>query len=197
MVTAMAITDPTDARTDVASASQVSRRKLLVMVLALLCAVASVLFWQWRSVGVFDVQGNEVSWDLEVGETGLVGLTWPGQDISPSVLTVHSVEPQMTEGNLPVEALVCHRWSNGDVIGTVPGNEIDQYCKTYPAAVEAQMGANDQLILRVSSDEPGSAVIEGIKVTYSHGWRRGSQVTGPTVILHVGDGTVRDEAPTD
>jgi hypothetical protein len=31
----------------------------------------------------------------------------------------------------------------------------------------------------------------GPKVTYSHGWRRGSQVTGPIVVLEFGTESVR------
>jgi hypothetical protein len=193
----MAVIDPADARSDVGDVSHSRRWKLLVTALAILMAIGvAVGIWQWRSVDAFGGQGNLIPWnDLKVGSTVLMTAGEPGQDIDPSFLTVHSAEPQVTEGNLPVEVLVCHRWPGSVGIGSVWADQIDKYCETFEPAEGARMDAGDQLIYRVGSDEPGSIVIEGVKVTYSHGWRRGSEITGPTVEVGFVAGMVREEVP--
>lgn len=110
----MATIDAADAHPETGGAIR-RRTSLLIAVLTVLTVLgvlgASVGIWQWRSVDVFGSQGNLIPWnDLEPGETALVLAALPEpDDRSPSIITVHAVEPQIIEGDLPVEVLVCHR----------------------------------------------------------------------------------------
>lgn len=163
----------------------------MMMALILAVVAGSVGVWQWRSPNAFAEQGSGVDIYNPVGTAALVGVAGPRQQMDPAVLTVHSVEPQITEGDAQVDVIVCHTGPGKDGIGAVRGS-VDRYCESHGAPDGARLGPHDQFVVRVHSDKPGRAVIEGVKVTYSHGWRRGSQVTGLTVTVDFDTETVRD-----
>jgi hypothetical protein len=187
----MAVAGSAVAHLDAQGSSGPPRRKLLMMALSLAVVAVSVGVWQWKSPDAFAEQGSEAGIHNPVGTAVLVGVATPRQEMDPAVLTVHSVEPQITEGDAQVDVIVCHTGPGRDGIGAVRG-PVDSYCESHRAPDGARLGQHDDVILRVHSDKPGHVVIEGVKVTYSHGWRRGSQVTGLTVKVDFGTETVRD-----
>ena len=163
------------------------------MALFLVGAVVSVGLWQWRSPNAFVEQGSEVAMYSPVGTTALFGVATPRRDMDPAVLTLRSVEPQIAEGDAEVDVLVCRPRPGAGGIGAARGEgALDRFCQSHEAADDTQVVPGDDLILRVHSEEPGRVVVEGIKVTYSHGWRRGSQVTGVTAKATFGTETVRE-----
>ena len=162
-----------------------------MMALVLAVVAGSVGVWQWRSPDAFAEQGSEAGIYNLVGAAVLVGVATPRQAMDPAVLTVHSVEPQIAEGDAQVDVIVCHTGPGKDGIGVVRG-AVGSFCDSHGAPDGARLGRHDQLVLRFHSEKPGHVVIEGVKVTYSHGWRRGSQVTGLTVEVDFCTDTVRD-----
>jgi hypothetical protein len=93
----MTVADSAGVSPDVEGLSRPRRRKAMVLVLA--GVVVSVGLWQWRSPDVFGDQGSEVAMYHQVGNTALLGVATPSPDMDPAVLTVHSVEPQVAEGD--------------------------------------------------------------------------------------------------
>lgn len=164
-----------------------------LMVLVLVGAVVLTGLWQWRSPGAFGEQGSEVAMYSQVGTTALFGVATPRQDMDPAVLELRSVEPQIATGDAEVDVLVCRPRPGAGGIGTARGvGALNRFCQSHEAAEDTQFAPGDDLILRVHSEEPGRVVVEGIKVTYSHGWRRGSQVTGVTAKATFGTETARE-----
>src|SRR3954454_6020506 len=162
----MTVTGSAGVHRDVEGSSRSSRRKWLVMVPVFAAVVASVGLWQWRSPDAFGEQGNEVGLYSKVGTTALVGIATPRPEIDPAVITLHAVEPQITKGEATVDVVVCHTGSGKDRIGTARGR-VARYCGSQEAPDGARLRPNDELILRVRSNEPGNVVVDGLKVTYS------------------------------
>lgn len=128
-----------------------------------------------------------------VADASATPVATPRRDMDPTVLTVHSAEPQITEGDARVVVVVCHPRPRVGGIGAVRRvRGLNRFCESHEAADSARIGPGDDLILRLHSEEAGRVVVEGIKLTYSHGWRRGSQVTGLTTKATFGIETVRE-----
>lgn len=156
-------------------------------VAVLLVALTVVLFgvWQWRSVDAFYIHGNGVAMPVPVGATALLGVGGPREGMDPATLTIQSVEPQVVEGDAAVDVVVCHSRPGAGGLGAAQGG-LGRFCASHETADGARMGPEDYLILRVRSDQAGPVVVEAVKVTYSHGWRRGSQVLGLTAEVMFG-----------
>lgn len=192
------VMDTAGARRDAEGSSRPGRRAARVMVLILVGAVVIVGLWEWRSPNAF-VQGTGgVGMYSQVGTTALFGVATPRQDMDPGVLTLHSIEPRVTEGDAEVDVVVCRPSPAAGGIGTARGDRaLDRFCQSHRAADGAQMVPGDDLIVRVRSQEPGRVVVEGIEVTYSHGWRRGSQVIGLTTKATFGTESWREHLDGD
>lgn len=173
-----------------------SRRGAVVVVVGVLVLVL-VLAWQWRSPRAFHDHGNGIGGYNQVGTTALLDMGKPRSDLAPSELTIHAVEPQVVSGNATVDVLVCRYGSRSTGLGAGQGRDLDRFCADREPAEGARMTRDDQLLLRVRSDEPGRVVVRGVEVTYSHGWRRGTQLTGPTARVEFGIETVRDHLAND
>jgi hypothetical protein len=164
----------------------------VVMVLILAAVAVAVSVWQWRSPDAFGESGAGISLYNQVGTTALVEIAMPRRDMNPDVLTLHAAEPQVAEGKATVDVVVCHTGSErGDRLGAARGR-VDRYCKPHEVPEGARVSPDDYLILRVRSDEPGDVVVDGLKLTYSHGWRRGSEETGSTVEVKFGTESVSE-----
>jgi len=169
-----------------------SHRTVKLALVGLLIVAALAVAWDWRrSPDVFGAQGNEVGGYNQVGTTDFIGIAGPFRHIKPGSVTLHSVEPQIVSGQADVDVLVCHRKGGATGIGAVSGS-VDDFCESTTDPDEVTLRPLDQLILKVHSDKPVHIVVNGIKVTYSSGWQRGSQVTGMTADLTFGTETVSE-----
>lgn len=141
--------------------------------------VLGVLVWWWRHPAAFGGQGDRIGIRNEAGTVALVGSVVVPQDADGGPVTVHAVEPRVTEGSdaAKVEVLAC---LGGATIAARSWESLDENCMSHGDAVGARLDPGDLLILAVSSDEPQRVVVEGVKLTYSYGWQRGTQVTGMT-----------------
>jgi hypothetical protein len=168
------------------------RRSDLIVVGVVLALVGlSALGWWWRHPGMFGNQGNVVFIYSPVGTTAWLDLAQPLRKLEQDTVTIHSVEPQLVKGNATVEVVACGTSETKGGVGAVRGS-LGDYCEWHMKAEGSTLRVDDQLLLRVYSDEPDRVVVRGVKVLYSHGWQRGSQVTGQTVRVRFGTKTVRE-----
>ena len=193
----MGSTETTAADAGAQGASDTRRRggRLLVAGIVLALLALSGLGWWWRHPEAFGNQGNAVFIYNHVGTTALLGLAQPLRKLEPDTVTVHSVEPQVIKGNATIDVFACGAIPGKPGVGAVRG-ALDEYCEWHQEAEGATLRADDQLILRVRSEDPGRLVVRGVKVTYSYGWQRGSQVTGQTVQVTFGRKFVRAHIAT-
>lgn len=169
-----------------------TRRAARAVAVGLVLLLAVVALWQWRSPRAFGEQGSRVGMYNQVGTTALVGVLMAPRVGDPGGVTVHDVEPQVVEGDATVEAFLCRRSAGDGALGAARGEVAARYCESQRTPAGARMGATDDLVLRIHATEPGKVVVEGVEITYSHGWRRGSQVTGMTVVVEFGTMTVEE-----
>lgn len=169
------------------------RRPSDLMVVGVVLALLglSALGWWWRHPGMFGNQGNVVSIYSPVGTTAWLNLAQPLRKLEPDLVTIHSVEPQVVKGNATIEVVACKTHPGKPGVGAVRG-ALDEYCERRTEAEGSTLRVDDQLLLRVHSDEPDRVVVRGVKVLYSYGWQRGSQVTGQTVRVRFGTKTVQE-----
>jgi hypothetical protein len=151
--------------------------------------------WWWRHPDAFGNQGNVVGLYNPVSTTAWLGLAQPRRQIEPQTVTIHSVEPQVVKGNATIDVVACGTSPAKSGVGTGRGS-LGEYCEWHKQAEGATLRGGDQLLLRVRSEDPGRLVVRGVKVTYSYGWQRGSQVTGQTVRVIFGTKAVREHVAT-
>lgn len=163
------------------------------IVLALLAVTG--LAWWWRHPEAFGEQGNAAFIYNPVGTTALLGLAQPQRKLELDTVTIHSVEPQVIKGNATIDVVACGTSHGKPGVGAVRGT-LGEYCEWHQEAEGSTLRADDQLILRVHSEDPDRLVVRGAKVTYSYGWQRGSQITGQTVRVTFGRKSVREHLAT-
>jgi hypothetical protein len=155
----------------------------------------SGLGWWWRHPDAFGNQGDVVGLYNPVGTTAWLGLAQPWRLIEPRTVTIHSVEPQVVKGNATIDVVACGTSPAKSGVGTARGS-LGELCEWHKQAEGSTLRGGDQLLLRVRSENPGRLVVRGVKVTYSHGWQRGSQVTGKTVRVTFGTKAVGEHVAT-
>jgi hypothetical protein len=188
----MTATDSSEEHSNDEASTQDFWRSTSIFVVLLATVLLAAGLWQWRSPNAFLEQGSTtVTMYTPIGTTANLGLASPRQDMDPAVLTIHAVELQVVKGTASIEVVVCRTGAGKAGIGATRGR-IDRDCESHESPEGARLRALDQLVLRVRSDEPARLIVKGVKLTYSHGWRRGSQVTGQTVDVEFGTATVRD-----
>jgi hypothetical protein len=163
----------------------------MVMGVVLALFGLTALGWWWRHPGMFGNQGNVVFIYSPAGTTAWLDLAQPLRKLEADTVTIHSVEPQVVKGNATIEVLACGTSESKNGVGAVRGS-LDDYCEWLMKAEGSTLSVDDQLLLRVHSDEPDRVVVKGVNVLYSYGWQRGSQVTGQTVRVRFGTKTVRE-----
>ena len=111
----------------------------------------------------------------------------------PSSVTIVSARPRITEyvDGAVVRVLVCHDGAVGAVRG-----DIERYCSpvepAFGATMQTGLGAGDALVVHVRSPAPGVVRVEGVEVTYTSGWQRGTQIAGGTFEATFGRQTVEE-----
>lgn len=72
-------------------------------------------------------------------------------------------------------------------IGSVLGDEIQNECLTLVPAEGARLELHatprQQVVMAVTNAHPGRVRIVGMDLSYTHGWQRGTQRTGGTLVL--------------
>ena len=156
--------------------------------------LALVVGWWHTHPTLFGPLGAEVGAYQQVGTTGIVGMTYPRPDTKS--LLVHAARARVNRGDgATVRVLVCRHRPGDDVLGVVRGR-LDHWCTSVAEPSETRLGSHDQLVVAVTADKPGPVVVDGIEVTYSAGWQRGTQATGVHYRARFGTMTVREHMGT-
>jgi hypothetical protein len=176
----------------VAAPSRPKARRLLVAAVALaILAGLLALFWQWRSPGVFEpgaITYQDRNWP--VGEPIFVGVTHEPRDVRGSI-EIHGAEPEVVRDSagVRVDYLLCtiNPSGNAGSVGAVIESDIDQECSSLTSiqgrAMELNADPRQQVVMSVTPTKPGTVEIEGTELSFSFGWRRGSQFMNDRLIL--------------
>lgn len=158
---------------------------LAVVVLAGLVSVG----WLWRHPGIFPAQGG-YGIDMErASGTTLIGLGPIDLDgVSPRTITLHAVEASVVDdsGDAAVRFLKCHpRSTEQSSLGTGNLRQAAELCDLTEVTDGTRLVLADEgqdfLLLQVRLARAGTLEVEGYEVTYSSGWRTGTQLTGPDI----------------
>lgn len=163
--------------------------KLLVVgfLVALAVVATTWVVWTWRHPSVFNEPGNAVRQTMSGDDPIYFSVAFPDEDASGAV-TINSVSPSLVETNddTKIVFFVC-TLTGGAGIGTVYERHMSDFCSSLEPAAGATMhlGGDSAQTLVMAVDQPGvgRVRIRDVAVTYSHGWQRGTQHTGPEVTV--------------
>jgi hypothetical protein len=161
---------------------------------AVLLVVSSVLLGlEWRHPDAFRAGGGwGVSNDQWPTNKPLyVGMSYEHRDASGTV-SIHSARAigMRDSADSIIDFLVCTIDPEGGVgaVGIVGPAEIQRECRALEPAEGATLELNadphQQLVLAVTLTRAGGISLRGVELTYSHGWRRGTQRIGGEVEVH-------------
>lgn len=162
-------------------------RRRAVMVMAVLLAVAvlaaaGVVGWRWRHPTAFDSYTShaEVSMRGQVAETVYVQAVIPKiGDHGQVIIKDASVRGLPNGSDVTIDYVLCTvNWNDGPLAA---GREVDmpQGCTSVVPAVGADMAVGEQeLMVAVTSSQPGVFRMQGVDVTYTDGWQTGTQHVG-------------------
>jgi hypothetical protein len=141
-----------------------------------------VLGWVWRHPDALPGPGDVMSVNSRVGVQAAVGVLSPSLH-DDRILSVRSVTPRVLSAppGTTVRVVACRDGAVGAVRGS-----LSRYCTRVRSAEGAHLrpGAEgDWLVAVIRSSKPGRVVVDGVEVGYSYGWQRGSQVTGPRIVV--------------
>lgn len=149
--------------------------------------------WEWRThPDVLPGYGNGYNGTLAPGQTLYVGLTFPDPDEGEEI-TLEAAVPRVVARNdagATVATRLCTldpqelRSSGIGAIGSVDGEDFLRYCPdpapvTEGTRLDLAAEPAQQLLLAVTPSRPGVVLVRGVDLTYSHGWRHGTQTIGP------------------
>ncbi|HET7736559.1 MAG TPA: hypothetical protein VFK52_11320 [Nocardioidaceae bacterium] len=164
------------------------RRAVLAVALA---SCLAVLGWFWRHPEAFDDAGGwgvgSDSW--RVNAPMYVGMSYAQPDAEGTV-RIHSVKAAdlSAPSDAVIEFFVCTIDPDGDAsaIGAI-GDPISDACASLVPAEGAKLDLDakpmQQLVVAMTLPTPGRLSMTGVDVTYSYGWRRGTQRIGGDIDL--------------
>lgn len=167
------------------------RRAVVGLISALVVVLLGWAAWWMTHPHVLYPAGNGVGWTLVVGQTGAIetGIVADRNQYEsppqPVTISVHRVIPVITTNtaNAEVTVMLCEGRNAGG-IGVVFAADVPQYCEsTTPVAASSVFDFNyldlqQQLFVLITPRTPGTVVINGFRVSYEDGLRRGTQLTG-------------------
>ena len=172
----------------------VTKRRLLFLIVAG-ALVAGLSYFAWWRIHpeAFQPYGGGYTYSSDawpVGRPLFVGMTYPTRQASGSV-TVDDVEAHVVSNTAEAEFeyLVCEVNDDADgALGAV--DDLENQCLTTQPLEKASFGPEDtpfrQVVLVVTLTKPGEVLVQGIDITYRHGWQHGTQRMGEGVLLRTG-----------
>jgi len=170
------------------------RRRALALTLA---AVALVLVaagggWWWLTHPdrLVPAGGAESSVPITLGHR-----LYEGMFAQPESGTVHvdRVVPHVVTNTARADfrVLLCHSSIGHNTIGSVLDRtgRLCQHPRDPRGADLPTLASNTYLVLEVTPHRPGTVRVEGLRVTYHAGWRRGTEDSGTNLTVRVTRGT--------
>lgn len=147
----------------------------------LVVAVALVALGAWYAThpAPLPSAGGTVTASTPAGAPVFIGLTdIPGEG---RVVHVREVEVPGLSGRGEAAVLICR---SGQVGVT---SSADAFCEmTGPASgADLDLGAGDQLVLRLVAEEPGQLSVPGVRIAFREGLQWGDQLVGPEIRVTV------------
>jgi hypothetical protein len=169
-----------------------ARRLLLVMVvLAALGStiIGGVVFWHWRHPTVFYAVGRsgpEAFLVGKVGEPQTAGMTFPRNGHRTGTVHVIAVVPDVVHNTATATFTVdvCTLDPRARVGGIILQSQHDTttICRSRTPAQGADLhlgpGLPDQIVVTITPSRSGLVSLRGVHLTYTYGWKRGTQNTG-------------------
>jgi hypothetical protein len=164
----------------------------VLVVAGILAVVSAVVGWQWwHNPNVFYPVSSNVdegrTW--RVGTATTFGMTYVKQGVGAGTVSVTSVHPNVlvNTANATITVLACTpNRAEAGAVGIV-GGELHRWCTSVTQANGATLrvggSAPDQLVMTVVPRQPGTVLVRGLHVTYTHGWQRGPEDIGMYVRL--------------
>lgn len=158
---------------------------------ALLTGASVARHWRSHPTAFVPAGGWGTSHDaFRAGRTLYVGMTYEARE-AEGVVTLTGLAPRLTDDSSGtiVEFFVCEVDSSAGIgaIGNVYGRGIGEQCTSLVPAEGARLRLNadpkQQVVMAVSPQRPGGVTVDGIDITYVHGWQHGSQRVGGEVRL--------------
>jgi hypothetical protein len=162
-----------DARTPRRLQVRRSRGRLLLLWMLVLASAAAVGAWFATHPAPLPVPGEPIEVSAPLGQAVYVGIYHPAAD-DDSTLHVDQVTTDV-DGEAVVATLVC---KGGSVSVT---SEPETFCADLVHAEGQSVEPGDALLLEIQDDEPGSATIPPVEISYREGLQWGTHPVGPTV----------------
>lgn len=171
------------------------RRVWLAIAVGLAAALVSAglaVAWHWRThPDVFPDYGNGMGATLnEQTRSMYFAVTYPDPRVGQRI-TIESASPRIVENTAEatVDFYVCTldvKEIGPGALGAADPREFARVCPDpvpVDAGVELNVGAEppQQLMMAVTVHRPGLLRTRGVDLTYSHGWRTGTQAIGAHV----------------
>jgi len=166
-------------------------RLLLALVGVGALVIAGWAFWWWTHPNAFGPYGSQVGGRIEVGrpmyyDTGLYPAHRDGEEPERIPVTLKQVTPVVIDNSADadIQVRVCRRAEPGTGVGAV--RSVRRFCDALDVIDDdMQLRSTDQVIATVVPQRPGVVHIEGFRVDYRDGIRRGSQHSGLEIRLRV------------
>lgn len=154
------------------------RIALLAGVLAL--ALVAVGGWWWRSSpDTFEDWGAGIGLPVRVDQAALVGTVRV-----PEGVVLHWAEPAELSGVADIDFLACWYDGVGGGIGAVRDSAAP-YCTSVEPLAGVESDGNLQVVVQVVGSEPSEVVIEGIRLNYTDGWQRSTELLDFTIEVDI------------
>lgn len=153
----------------------------------LAAAALAIATWWWRHPTLFLPTGGTIGSErVPIGRpihVGVVGL----RAGDSATVTIDQVVAQVSQNSADasISFSVCSD-PDGVPIGIANGR-LDRWCGQIDPVEKAELttgeGHFDQVVITIVPARAGAVEIDGVELTYSYGWQRGSQLTGPHLRL--------------
>jgi hypothetical protein len=164
-----------------------TRRKVVTAAVVIALGVLGYLAWHWRThPDTFRGYGNAMTSTLSPGQRLHVGMTWESLDIEPRAATLHEATPRIVRNTADAEVSFSLCRSEKDPIGAVRGN-LERWCTEVLPIDDAEMTLNaaprDIVLMTIRPTKPGVVRVRGADLTYTDGWKRGTEHVGSLVTV--------------
>ncbi|HEX6249139.1 MAG TPA: hypothetical protein VFZ64_14805 [Nocardioidaceae bacterium] len=164
-------------------------KRLVVGLLALAVGSALWVGWSWRThPDTFRGFGNGMISTREVGQPLHVGMTWEGVDIEPRKVTLHDAEAHVVKDTADAEISFSLCRAADEPVGSA-GGALERWCSEVRPIHDTSMTLNadprETVVMTVRPTQPGIVRVRGIDLTYTDGWRTGTEHTGSVVVVRV------------
>lgn len=181
------MTEAVEAPAPPAAPARSRRRIITVVALVIVLAVVATgigVFFYWRdSPNLFRAAGDAEGFQKPIiGQTNLFGTML--QADTTRAIDVRSITPviSMNTAKATITLVECVRRPNGELIGAGSLSDLHANCSSVtpfrPGRYQMLFGSQTQFYVEITTHQAGTVWLNGFRVRYNDGIRRGDQVSG-------------------